>query len=171
MAAVIRRLLLCCVAGSLLFACSGDESSSNSTTTSTTAPACAAEVAYPIDPGSGQHILPGSPEPTYNTDPPTSGAHAPGNHPSGALAEPIARPVQVGMLEGGHVLVQFRDAGLREALAPFASPKGGVTVAPNPSMDAPIVVTAWLYSMRCQRVEGTAIDAFITAHLGKNPGH
>ena len=56
-------------------------------------------VAERIDPSSSQHLLPGAPDPVYPSNPPTSGAHRPGAHPTGALAEPIEPAVQVTMLE------------------------------------------------------------------------
>ena len=59
-------------------------------------------------------------EPQYTTDPPTSGPHTPGALPGGVLTQPLARPSQVGALEAGLVLIQYRDldsTGSRHAVA------------------------------------------------------
>lgn len=161
---VLRRLLLCCLAGSLLVAC-GDSSDA--------AAACLPPQAHPIDPGSSQHVLPGAPEPSYNTNPPTSGAHAPGTYPSGFMTGPVAKPAQVAMLEGGRVLLQFRDdlpAAQLKALKVFGD-TDDVVVAPNDSLPAPIVATAWLHSMECQRFDKGALQDFVAMHTGKHEGH
>src|SRR5260221_10241892 len=57
------------------------------------------------------HVLPGAPEPTYLTDPPTSGPHTPGVKPTGVATPPLERPVQGGALEAGIGPVQYRDGG------------------------------------------------------------
>ncbi len=46
-----------------------------------------------------------------------------------------------------------------------------VTIAPNPTLDRPIVATAWLYSMRCERLDKTALVKFVNAHAQKGPSH
>ena len=111
--------------------------------------------------------------PTYNTDPPTSGAHAPGNHPSGVVAAPISRPVQVAMLENGEVLIQHDDVPefQRRAFASLVSTGNQVTVAPNPDLPSPIVATAWEHMLQCQRVDVDALREFITMHAAKREAH
>lgn len=163
--AVIRRSLLCTCACLVLLAACGDEDKGASS--------CDPRRAHPIDPASSQHILPGAPEPTFTTNPPTSGAHAPGAHPTGVLTSEIAKPVQVAMLESGQVLLQYGSisAAQRQILERFASSNELVTVAPNESLSSPIVATAWLHSMDCERADQTAIEKFIDDHAGKGPGH
>ena len=47
---------------------------------------------------------------------------------------------------------------------------GGVVVAPNPDLPAPIVATAWLHSLRCADPDAEALAGFIEAHQGQAPG-
>jgi hypothetical protein len=128
--------------------------------------ACAPQVHEPIDSRSTQHLLPGVPDPAFSTDPPTSGPHRIGNHPSGVLLQPMARSIQVSLLERGLVLVQYK--GLRSADRTRAEHLSGptVTVAPDPDLPAPVVVTAWTYKLTCQRLDVSAIRSFVKAHAG-----
>jgi hypothetical protein len=133
--------------------------------------ACGTPFAEQIDPGSSQHVLPDAPEPTYITNPPTSGAHKPGDYPTGVLAEPIDPAVQVAMLEAGEVLVQYRDVA-GSALRRVESLAGDhLTVAPNETLDEPIVATAWLWKMTCSRVDTKALEDFASMHRLQGPGH
>lgn len=143
-----------------LTACSGGGSDS----------ACAPEVRERLDPNSIQHLLPGAPIPTYQTHPPTSGAHQVGAWPTGVLTDPIRAPVQVAMLEGGEVLVQYGpdvDAADRKELAAFAERNAHVTVAPNDDLPTAIVATAWTYKQTCTGVDTGALGRFVRAHAGK----
>lgn len=147
---------------SLVTACGGSGSDS----------ACGPDVRERLDPNSIQHLLPGAPIPPYNTHPPTSGAHQVGAWPTGVLADPIRDPVQVAMLEGGEVLVQYApDLGAadRRDLEAFARRNAHVTVAPNSELPAgtPVVVTAWTYKQTCTAVDTDALGRFVRAHAGK----
>lgn len=133
---------------------------------------CGPDTEEPLDPTSVQHLLPGAPEPTYSSDPPTSGAHFSGGAPAGAQDAPVTRPAQVALLEVGGVMVQYRDvtrADLRR-LRTLAGRE--VVVAPNATLDRPVVATAWRHRMACGGAGGPALDAlsaFIDAHLGNGP--
>lgn len=129
---------------------------------------CTGETQEPLDPGSGRHVLPGGAEPTYATDPPTSGPHQSGAHPTGDVDAPIPRPQQVALLEDGGVLIQYREPGFREALAPLA--KGDVTIAPNPDLPGGVVATAWQHKLVCSGPNPGDLATFITAHAGKGAG-
>ena len=122
-----------------------------------------------LDPNE-RHVLPGAPEPTYRTDPPTSGPHEPGAPLTGVLADPVSRPRQVGALEGGGVLVQYRDltSDQQHELEALASDR--VAVAPNPSLPNRVVATAWLYKQICSTVDAAALHAFVEQHVGGGPG-
>jgi len=134
-----------------------------------TASACSAAKPEPINPDL-RHLLPGAPEPTYTTDPPTSGPHAPGALPSGALTQPLARPAQVGALEAGAVLLQYRDLSAAElrSLTDLITDK--VIVAPNPSLPDRVVATAWLFKQTCSGVDAAALRGFIRTRVGHGPG-
>lgn len=131
---------------------------------------CGPAVEEPLDPASTRHLLPGAPEPRYSSDPPTSGPHAGGPPPTGVQDQPLSRPVQVGVLETGAVLVQHRGvpgSELRQ-LESLAGEK--VVVALNPSLPAPVVATAWRHRMECRGVDLDALNAFIGEHRGSG-GH
>jgi hypothetical protein len=124
-----------------------------------------------LDPASANHVLAGVPEPSYTSDPPTSGPHAPAPPRTGVLDDPLPRPDQVGHLEGGGVLIQYRPTLAADdvaALEPLAT--GSVAVAPNPDLPAPVVVTAWVRKLTCEAVDVAAIDAFARDHEGQGPG-
>ncbi len=70
-----------------------------------------------LDPGSLTHVLPGAPAPSYLTDPPTSGAHQPTPSVSGVQSKPIDPQIQVGILEEGHVLIQYHGLDPAEVAA------------------------------------------------------
>jgi hypothetical protein len=136
------------------------------------APGCRAPVQEALDPHSTEHLFPGAPEPSYLTDPPTSGPHRLGPPPTGVVSTPISRPVQVAMLESGFVIIQYREgagaAGVPAGLAGLAGPL--VTVAPGPAgppLPAPIVATAWTWKLVCGSADPRALEAFIATHRGK----
>jgi hypothetical protein len=106
----------------------------------------------------------------FVTNPPTSGPHRPGVHPTGVLTQPIEGGVQVSMLEGGAVLVQYRGMNDADRAELEALAGGQVTVAPNPSLPAPVVATAWTYKLSCQGVDTKALSEFIKDHAGKGFG-
>ena len=139
-----------------------------------TVPACGPDTEEPLDPGSVRHVLPGAPEPSYATDPPTSGPHLAGGAVEGAHDEPLSRPVQVAVLEEGGVVVQHRglDPAGRARLEALAGPQ--VAVAPNPGLGAPVVATAWQHRLVCGDAGAEAVEAvelFVADHRGGGPGH
>lgn len=151
----------------LVAACSSSAGNSGGS-----AGACGPVRREPLDPRSLQHVLPNAPTPQYRTDPPTSGPHQPSPPVSGALATSLPKPVQVGLLEGGNVLVQYR--GLPKAkvrvLDGMAGPK--TVVAPNPELErGQVVLTSWLHKQTCSTVDPRAIRAFVTARAGRGADH
>lgn len=130
--------------------------------------ACASVVIEALDPASIQHVLPGAPEPTYRTDPPTSGAHRAGPIPTGALDQPLPRSVQVAVLEQGGVVVQHRNPADRAALAPLGGDR--VVVAPAPDLPVRVVATAWRHKLACTGLDVEALRSFI-ATPRSSPGH
>ena len=126
----------------------------------------------PLDPASATgHVLPGAPEPRYLTDPPTSGPHQSGAPPTGRLRQPLSRPAQVSLLEHGEVLLQHRDLSADDRADLESLVGENVTVAPNPDLPAPVVATAWTFSMRCERVDVATLRDFIREHRGHGAPH
>jgi hypothetical protein len=162
-----------------LGACAAGEPSAQDTTTSSTKvdaepQGCGEIVEERLDPNSGRHLLPGAEEPAFLSDPPTSGAHASGGRPpDGMGTEPVTRPVQVQLLEAGRVIIQFRtgeltdgETGVLESLAG----EPNVVIAPNESLPAPVVATAWQHKMLCEDADETPLRTFVSNYAGKGPG-
>jgi hypothetical protein len=123
-----------------------------------------------LDPAYLVHVLGDADGIEYPSDPPTSGPHQPGPAVEGVLDEPLPRPVQVGVLERGDVLVQFDPALDDEAVADLEELAGPrVVVAPNPDLPAPVVATAWLFKRTCDAVDVGALRAFASERAGQGP--
>jgi len=144
---------------SVLAACGGDGGDR----------ACGPITRESLDPGYLVHVLGGA-DVDYTSDPPTSGPHQPTPPIEGVVDEALPRPVQVGILERGDVLLQHDPdlpADQRGALDALAG--AGVVIAPNPDLDEPVVATAWLYKRTCGTVDPDALGAFVAARRGHGP--
>ncbi len=135
-----------------------------------TGAACDPVEEEPLDPNYLVHVLPGAPEPEYLTDPPTSGVHQPSPELGPVLDEPLPRPVQVGVLERGDVLVQHHGLGGADVEALAALAGDGVVVAPSPDLDHAVVATAWVHKLACSGVDAEALSAFAADRVGQGPG-
>lgn len=113
------------------------------------------------------HVLGDDTDVEYTSDPPTSGPHQPGPPVEGVVEEPITRPIQVGILERGDVLIQHRPSVSAGDLAELGTE--GVVIAPNPDLPAPVVATAWTYKRTCDAVDVAALQEFIEERAGKGP--
>jgi hypothetical protein len=123
-----------------------------------------------LDPAYLVHVLEDAGDLEYTSDPPTSGPHQAGPAVSGVVDDPLTRPVQVGILERGDVLIQHDpdlSATATAALAALAGER--VVVAPNPSLPAPIVATAWLFKRTCDSVDVEALQEFAAERVGDGP--
>ncbi|MDE0805672.1 MAG: DUF3105 domain-containing protein, partial [Acidimicrobiales bacterium] len=83
---------------------------------------------------------------SYDTDIPTSGAHASQAPACGTYREPLDLPLAVHALEHGAVLLWY-DAARPELADELVAETEGfdshVVVSAHPALDAPIVATAW----------------------------
>ena len=86
------------------------------------------------------------------------------------LTQPLSRPVQVGALEGGEVLLQYRDLSDRELRDLAQLVTDNVVVAPNPALPDRVVATAWLFKQTCSGVDATVLRGFIRTRAGHGPG-
>jgi hypothetical protein len=133
-----------------------------------TSDACGVPVREELDPSHLLHVTDPSVA-KYATDPPTSGAHLATSAPGGLVRAPMLPAVQITILERGDILVQYRDAEDLPALEGLVTNR--IVVAPQPSLPARIVVTAWTYKLTCKAVDADAINAFADAHAGKAQEH
>jgi hypothetical protein len=118
-----------------------------------------------------QHIAsPDAPHLPYNTRPPTSGPHVDWIAPWGVHRQPIPDELQVHNLEDGGVAVQYncRDCDdLVAKLAAIVSPyPDKVILAPYPTMDSRIALTAWGRIDTLDEVDAQRIVRFIEAYRG-----
>jgi hypothetical protein len=126
-----------------------------------------------LDPGSAIHLLPAAPDPSYLSNPPTSGPHqltGLASIPRGVLSQPVPARLQIAMLEKGGVLIQYQTPSYAPLLAPLATGKPLVALAPGATLPAPVVVTAWTWKMTCTTADPTAVTKFIATHQGHGPG-
>ncbi len=154
-------------------ACSGPGPSSAAVTT-VPDNGCRAPSQERLDPRSTNHLFTGAPEPTYLSDPPTSGPHRLGPPYRGALTTPISRPSQVAMLEAGFVLLQYRGLAPDQVAVLDGLAGDLVTVAPPAGLlPSPVVATAWTWKLECGSAAPAAVSAirtFIAAHQGAGFG-
>jgi len=146
--------------------------SSESTSTTTVERACGPIQGEALDPAYLVHVVGTGEDVEYTSDPPTSGPHKAGPPVEGVVAEPLPRPIQVGILERGDVLVQHSPDLTPEdqsGLATLAGP--GVVIAPNADLPAPVVATAWTHKRTCDAVDLDALRGFIDERRGKGPEH
>jgi len=133
--------------------------------------ACGPITREALDPDYLVHVLEDGPGLEYRSEPPTSGPHQPSPPVQGAIDRELSRPVQVGILEGGSVLIQFRpddlDADAEAALAALAGDQ--VVVAPAPDLPSPIVATAWVFKRACDEPDVELLQDFIDERVGHGP--
>jgi hypothetical protein len=119
------------------------------------------------------HIDPATQTPEYNSDPPTSGAHAPNSAACGIYRQPIPDMVQVHTLEHGAVLVQYRpelEPADREQLENFARQMGThILVAPRPGLSDAVVLTGWTRMLRLEAFDMEPVTAFYDRFAQRGP--
>jgi hypothetical protein len=125
---------------------------------------CGVPVREELDPSYLVHITDPSVA-VYKTDPPTSGAHFATPAPTGLVGTALVPAMQITILERGDVLVQYRDPADLPALEPVVSSR--IVVAPQPTLPARVVVTAWTYKLTCSAVDAEQIRSFAAAHVDK----
>jgi hypothetical protein len=111
--------------------------------------------------------------PTYNSDPPTSGAHAAQAAACGIFRQPVPDVYQLHDLSIGVVVIQYSpslEAVEIERIEELGrSFEDRIIVAPRPGMDAPVVATAWTTMMRLPTVDETRLRAFYDRYVGSGP--
>lgn len=116
-------------------------------------------------PNLGQsHIDPSAPTPQYNSNPPTSGPHAPAPAPCGIYREAPSDTVLVHDLEHGVVIISY-DPSLpdadRQQLEDFARDAGThIIVTPREGMDVKVALTAWTKLLTLDTVDMPSVSAF-----------
>jgi hypothetical protein len=127
-----------------------------------------------------EHIPPGSPEPNYKTNPPTSGAHVepPFQQADGAYRETPEAIDYVHSLEHGRMEIQYapglseKDQLVLKGL--YDTMYGATLLFPNDKMPYEVAATTWTNLLGCPTYKGAAtldaIRAFGKATWGKYGG-
>ena len=135
-------------------------------------PAALAEIQTFADQGQA-HLDVGAPAPDYNSDPPTSGPHAPAAAACGIYREAPPDINLVHDLEHGVIVAYYDPATALEArdeLENFARDAGThVIVAPREGMEAPITLTAWTHMLTLDTFDAAAVDAFYGEFAQRGP--
>jgi hypothetical protein len=111
----------------------------------------------------------------YNSVPPTSGNHWPVWEKCGIHDKPIANELQVHDLEHGFVLIQYKtdDKATIDQLKKVVEKLPGwpnyYILAPYPTMESPIALTAWRVMQSLTTVDEKAIQDFAKAHRTRGP--
>jgi hypothetical protein len=155
-------------------ACSADDPALEPTDAPAASAPCSA-VEHPPE-ESGGHLLPGATPPVpYGTRPPTSGWHASGLVSPGVHAEPLTEPQQVTVLEGGRIVVSWRelaDADRVELEAFTGIHANRVVSAPYDGIEpGQVVFTAWGVLQRCRGFDPRAALSFLDGFAGRGPAH
>jgi hypothetical protein len=171
---VVVGVIVVLLVGALVLTLTGGSSSTPATAASggaltNTTTACTPTIEDALDPASVLRLLPNSPAPTYQTNPPTSGPFQVGVVvPAGSTTE-LTPAQQVGVLAQGGVMIQYKGLSASDVaeLTTLAGP--GVVVAPNSTLSAPIVATAWRKRQACTSVDTASLKQFITVNSDQGP--
>lgn len=155
----MRLAALLALLGVLVVGCGGDDAAS------------CIELREPVDPLSDQHVLE-SGFAQYRTNPPTSGPHVAGPTPSGSLPNPLDPALQVRILEGGGVVIQYDDTLSEDEILDLRNRgRRDIVVAPAfGDMPGRIVVTAWTWKLTCSGIVDERIQTFIDTRPEDAPG-
>ena len=123
------------------------------------------------------HLAPGETFDGYNSDPPTSGPHAPRAAPWGVSDEPLPKEVPVHNMEHGGVIVWYNcdggpepldEAACRQLIDDLAGlveeavARGKeVLMTPYGEMDQRIALTAWQHLDAFDELDGARVRAFL----------
>lgn len=134
-------------------------------------PAGCVELREAEDQQSGLHVL--SDEGiVYLTDPPTSGPHASGASPTGVLESPLSPPVQVRVLEGAGIVVQYDQRLTDDEISALGEIASDIIVVAPAAADlaAPVVATAWTWKLSCSEVDLARLETFAEQRRVDSPG-
>jgi len=111
--------------------------------------------------------------PPYNTIPPTSGWHYDDQAPWAGTDKPIPNEIQVSNLAKGGVLLQYNcPNGCEDIISDLTVLAGrypNIIVAPYPTMDSTLALTAWGWIDKFDDYNEERIFEFIEAHINNGP--
>lgn len=119
-----------------------------------------------------QVVLGGEPGPIYNSDPATSGPHAPASAPCGIYRQEIPDIFAVHSMEHGAVVVHYDPASIEglAGLEDLARELGDyIVVVPRSGLASPVVLTAWTKLVELGTADPVVIRAFWDEFGGHGP--
>ncbi|HLV35802.1 MAG TPA: DUF3105 domain-containing protein [Spirillospora sp.] len=125
-------------------------------------------------PSLGQtHIPEGSPRPTYNSNPPTSGDHYANWVPTRVYSEVVPDELMVHNLEHGHIWLSYRDADDTEAIETLtqiqSQSPNWIVVTYRPENDDRIAVASWGRLLTLDEPDEAQILAFVARYRNQAP--
>jgi hypothetical protein len=113
---------------------------------------------------------------SYNSNPPTSGAHTVETAPWGVSTAPLPDISLVHNLEHGGIVLHYQpklDDAQRQQLVTLAGElqrqDRKVVLAPRPENDAPITASAWGKVLKQQTFNGDELRNFFDANINRGP--
>jgi hypothetical protein len=120
-----------------------------------------------------QHLPhPHFPHAAYNSNPGTSGPHTSYTAPWGVHRQPVPDEVAIHNLEHGGVVLGYRCKDCPDTVAALTRLTEAyriTIVAPNPRLDAPVVLSAWRHTLSLPRLDEAGLAAartFLERHHG-----
>lgn len=167
------RYLCLVIAIGLAVGCSDDPPVADASEGAVATEDCAAVETIPIQ-GEGHLVGDQKPPVDYNSTPPTSGWHTSTEVAIATPPEPLTEPQQVTVLEQGGVVVAHNglDAADQQALTDLVAQKyaGLAAVTPYDKLAAgEVALTAWGKLQRCEALDLTAVETFVTAYATVTP--
>lgn len=119
------------------------------------------------------HIQPGSQQPQYNSNPPTSGPHYPQPAAWGIYENQLADKTLVHNLEHGGIWISYRPdlpdeqkAKLKEIAGRY---KSKVVLEPRAQNETLVALAAWQRLLKLDAVDETRITEFISTYKNRGP--
>ena len=112
----------------------------------------------------GDRHVPDGSDIKYKTNPPASGSHYATPVVWGAYDEPVEEERAVHNLEHGGIVIQYGDdvpeGTVTELQDFYQSDPNGLVLAPLPSLNAQIAITAWTHQAKCRSFDEGAFERF-----------
>lgn len=117
------------------------------------------------------HLKPGETF-DYNSNPPTSGTHAPQPAIWGSYNQETPAPTLIHNMEHGGIIVNYKGQSNStvDSIDSFVEQyTDGVISNPNPKIDKPVVIASWGRTQQCERFSVDAVAAYIKKYCAKGP--